>query len=184
MMRSLILISAFILSMLFLAGCSAPVKKSEITPTTVTSYQPTGKTISLLPVQIREQPKPGLTSPLQDMPTPQVYRDCLIGALIQTGAFSHVLTDGASDYSLSADVIGERLLGSMNNISMILIRYRLVDNHSGSTIWEKNIFPHSVLSAQQVFMGTERLKRVLGNAVKDNITQATTLVGETLSSRQ
>ena len=145
-------------SILLLASCAAPINKTAVTPTQVTLFESTGKTITILPVVIRPQPKIGLTDTIHSMPEPDTYRDVIVDTVRNIGLFSDVKKNGDSDYVLSSVVIGERLIGTVNNIGMFLIRYELSDMRTGSIIWDENIFSYSMLSATDVFTGHERAR--------------------------
>jgi len=179
-MKSFFTHLVIIASILLLASCAAPINKRALTPTQVTSYESTGETITILPVKIMSQPKLSLTDIIHSMPEPDTYRDVIADTVRNIGLFSEVKKNGDSDYALSSVVIGERYIGSVNNIGMFLIHYELNDMRTGSTIWSENIFSYSMLSAEDVFMGHERAPKVIEAGIRDNMTQLATKIGVVL----
>lgn len=157
---------------LLLTSCATPVTRTELVPTEEKTFASTGKRIVVLPVTIRPRPKPGFTDPaVTSFPDADSYLYAVVNTLNQSGLFPEVKTEGTADYSLSTEVIAERILGSMNNVVLILVRYELVDNETGNTVWNENLLSHFELSAGDVFMGTERIAKALEGAVRANMDQ-------------
>jgi hypothetical protein len=179
-MKTLLLLLGISVTYISLNGCSAPVTKTGMTPTQVVSYKSTGKTVTVLPVTIRQQPSHSALDTIHTMPDAALYREAIISSLNLSGLFSEVKTSGDSDYTLSSDVIGERLQGGLNNIGLFLIRYELSDVTSNKVIWRENIFSHSMLSAEDVFAGAERAPKVIEIGIKNNLTTLTERLGEVL----
>lgn len=171
-----------VIFLVLLVGCSKPLTRSGISPSYVHQYHSTGSTITVLPVVIRPQPRPWYTNEVQ-MPDANLYREAIVDTLKRTALFSGVKTSGSSDYSLSTEVIGERLLGGASNIGLFLIRYELTDSNSGSKIWSENIFTYSMLSAEQVFAGWERVPKVIETAVSANMKELAASMGKALSTQ-
>ena len=165
-------------------GCSKPLNKSAIVPARTNTYKTTGLSITVLPVTVRPQPKPGMTDTIQTMPDADLYRKVIMETLEGTGIFSEVKTDGDSNYLLNTEVIAARLIGSVNNIGLFLIRYKLVDKNSETFILNENIFSYSMLSAVDVFAGYERAAKVVETSLKNNLTQLVARIGEALSSQK
>ena len=117
------------------------------------------------------------------MPDADLYREVIVDTLKRTALFSQVKTSGSADYSLSTEVIAERLLGGVNNIGLFLIRYELSDSNSGRNIWSENIFTYSLLSAEQVFAGWERIPKVIETAVSANMKELAAAIGKALSTQ-
>jgi len=167
-----------------LAGCVAPPKKSELIPSQVATYSTTGNSILIAPVIVRPQPKPGF---LMDEPPRldgEVFRQAIVDTLKKTNLFSAVQTEGEADYTLSVDVIGQRQLGTLSNVELLLVRYNLLDEASKQEVWAANLFSHFELSAEQVFMGIERSRQVLEGASRANITQLGEQLGNVLAGRR
>lgn len=102
----------------------------------------------------------------------------LTGAIVKTlahsGLFAQVTASDSADsagYRLSADLAGQRLVGTMSNIMLLLVRYQLAETASGKTIWEENPFSFHHLSASDVFMGTNRVAQTVKTAVRSNLQQ-------------
>lgn len=170
MKRSLLPLLPLLMVALLLGGCAATVEKTELIPSGIDTYKSTGKTIYISPVTIRPQPKPGF---LMDEPPrldSETLRETIVSTLSQTGLFTEVRIQGEADYILSTDVIGQRQLGALSNVELLLVRYRLTDT-SEREIWSGNLFSHFELSASQVFMGIERTRKVLEGATRDNMTK-------------
>ena len=180
-MRIYILPFVLVATLILLSGCSVPITKMGMTPTTITQYASSGKTISVRPVVIRPQPKPGFLQDAPTMPDADTYRSAIVDTLGLTGLFTEVKTDGVADYSLSSEVIGQRMLGTMYNITLFLIRYELTDLNSNKVLWRENVFSHHELSAADVFMGMERTKQTVEVGTRKNMAQLGTKVGEVLS---
>ena len=116
------------------------------------------------------------------MPDADLYREAIIGTLERTELFSAVKASGSADYSMSTEVIGERVLGGASNIGLFLIRYEVTDLKSGNKIWSENIFTYSLLSAEQVFAGWERIPKVIETAVSANMKELAAGIGKALST--
>ena len=166
-----------------MAGCAATITKVGITPTQVTKYKSTGKTITVLPVVIRPRPKSSLTQTPIAWPDANMYQDAIVSTLQSTELFTAVMTSGNSDYLISTEVLGERYLGSVNNISLFLIRYELTDLKTNKILWSENIFSHHELSAVDVFDGSNRAKKVFENGARRNMSQLGIKVGEVISAQ-
>jgi len=117
------------------------------------------------------------------MPDANLYREAIVDTLKRTALFSEVKTSGSADYSMSTEVIGERLLGGASNIGLFLIRYELADSISGKKIWSENIFTYSTLSAEQVYAGWERVPKVIETAVRENMKELAATIGKALSTQ-
>ena len=180
-MRMRLPASVIAVFLVLLVGCSKPLTKSGISPSYVHPYQSTGAAITILPVVIRPQPRPWYATDVQ-MPDADLYREAIVDTLKRTALFSEVKTSGSADYSLSTEVIGERLLGGASNIGLFLIRYELTDSSSGKKIWSENIFTYSMLSAEQVFAGWERVPKVIETAVSANMKELAASIGKALST--
>jgi len=179
-MRSPSLVVAFFF--ILLVGCSKPLTKSGISPSYVPAYQSPGLSITVLPVVIRPQPKPWYANEVQ-MPSANLYRETIVDTLKRTALFSEVKTKGAAEYSLSTEIIAERLLGGVNNIGLFLIRYELTDSNTDRKIWSENIFSYSMLSAAQVFAGWERVPKVIETGVSTNMRELAANIGRVLSAQ-
>ena len=173
----------FLTFLIVLTGCSKPITTSGLVPEYTSSYKFTDSTITVLPVVIRPQPKPGLVGPPHSMPGANQYREAIVETLQRTGLFSEVKTTGDSNYLLSTEVIAERLIGDVNNIGLFLIRYELTDTSSDRVILSENIFSYSMLSGKDIYAGHERAPKVIENSVRKNMTQLTTRISEALQSK-
>jgi hypothetical protein len=94
------------------------------------------------------------------------------------------MTEGPADYSLSAEVIGERMSGGMNNIVLILVRYTLTDTESQNAVWIENVLSHFEMSAEEVFMGADRVAKTFEGAVRNNMDQIDDCLARALSARR
>jgi hypothetical protein len=168
---------------LLLQGCATPVTQAGMTPTHLGSYHQTGKTLVVRPVVIRPQPGIGLVDTIHSMPAAAQYREAIVTTLGRTGLFSEVRTEGDADYVLATDVVGERLIGSLNNIGMFFIRYELTNTASGRAAWQENIFSDAMLSASQIPLGGERASRVIELGVSDNMSQLAARLADALSTQ-
>jgi hypothetical protein len=111
------------------------------------------------------------------------FRAAIVNTLAGTRLFTAVRTQGSADYTLSADVIGERQQGGTSNIELLLVRYTLAETQSGEKLWTGNLLSHSELGAAAVFMGNERMKLVLQGAARDNLKQLGVQMGSLLTGR-
>ncbi|UCH49170.1 MAG: hypothetical protein JSU95_05115 [Betaproteobacteria bacterium] len=167
---------------LLFGGCATTAQQAESIPTDIATFESTGKTIYVMPVTMRPNPKPGflMNEPLRlDNET---FHQVTVEMLRRTGLFSDVRTDNNADYTLATDIVGQRLIGSVSNVALLLVRYELRDATSNRETWSENIFSHFELSASQVFMGTERTRKVLEGASRDNMAQLGEKLGEILAS--
>jgi len=167
-----------IMHALVLGGCAVTVEDAKLIPVNVAAYASTGKTIRVSPVIIRPQPKPGFLMNEPPRFDSRTFRDTIIGTLRGTGLFSDVRTDAAADYTLTADVVGQRVLGGASNVGLLLVHYSLVASDNNKEIWSGNIFSHFEASAQDTFYGGERVKRLLEKLARDNMAMLGKKLGE------
>lgn len=183
-MKSLVHLPVLVILSLFLVSCVTPVKQSELITLEQEDFQSTGKSILVEPVTIAERPQVGMMDPAgMKFPEADDYRFAVINTLDRSGLFTEVKSEGAANYSLSTAIIGERITGSYSNLVFILIRYKLINNHSQQIVWEDNIFSHFVLSAEQEFLGATRIGKVLEGAVRDNMNQLDDRLAEVLNAQ-
>ena len=182
MMKVAIYPLVIVIALLFLNGCKTEITKKEIVPEELSVYVSTGKNVVVLPVVVRAEPKPGFL--MDESPTidGETYGEALIKSLQKSSLFSSVNTHEIADFSISAEIIGQRIIGSVSNVSLFLVRYELINTHSEETIWSENIFSHHALSAQDVFMGAERQADIIEGASRDNISQLIDKLGVVLKS--
>ena len=83
--------------------------------------------------------------------------------------FTRVETSGTTDYTLTAKILGQRIIGSYVNIELFLVRYELIESGSGQIRWSENIFTYVILSPDDIFAGDERRVAALERASRDNI---------------
>lgn len=167
--------------LLLLAGCAAPVVKSDLVPARVAAYSSTGKSVLVAPVTIRPQPKPGFLMDVPPRLDGETFRDAIVDTLTGTRLFAAVMTQGNAEYTLSADIIGQRQLGGVSNVELLLVRYTLVDAKSGRELWAGNLLSHFELSAAEVYLGNKRMKLVLQAATRDNLKQLGAQMGTLLT---
>jgi hypothetical protein len=172
-----------IVQTLLIAGCVAPAVKSELVPARVATYPLTGKSILVAPVTIRPQPKPGFLMDVPPRLDGKAFRAAIVNTLAGTKLFTAVMTQGDADYTLSADVVGQRQQGGTSNIELLLVRYTLSETQSGKELWAGNLLSHSEMSAAEVFMGNERMKLVLQEAARDNLKQLGIQMGSLLTGQ-
>jgi hypothetical protein len=181
--RLILIILAVVTLLLLLQGCATPVTQASMTPTHLGSHRQTGKTLVVRPVVIRPQPGIGLVDTIHSMPDAAQYREAIVTTLGHTGLFSEVRTEGDADYVLATDVVGERLIGGLNNIGMFFIRYELTNTASGRAAWQENIFSHAMLSASEMPLGGTRASRVIELGVSDNMSQLAARLADALSTQ-
>jgi hypothetical protein len=176
---------SFMVLVLFLASCATPITQSELIPQEQVMFQSTNKSVVVLPIIIGERPKPGWTDPAAvPFPSADEYRFAMVNTLSQSGLFTEVMTEGPADYSLSAEVIGERMSGGMNNIVLILVRYTLTDTESQNAVWIENVLSHFEMSAEEVFMGADRVAKTFEGAVRNNMDQIDDCLARALAVRR
>lgn len=164
--------STLVVLMLFLASCAAPLTQTDLIPEEEVTFQSTNKSVIVLPITIRERPKTGWTDPVSvSFPTADEYEFAIVNTLSRSGLFTAVVSEGPADYALSAEVIAERLAGGLNNIVLILVRYTLIDTESQDTVWTDNLLSHFEMSAEEIFVGTDRVARTFEGAVRSNMDQ-------------
>lgn len=176
-----LLLTLPVLGLLLLSACATPLQGEKLVAATAVAPQhTTGKRIQVGPVTVSHVPKPSWTEPQWQHLDQAVLTEAIVTTLTRSGLFSQVSTTGPADYRLSADVVGQQLVGTMSNISMLLVRYQLVDTVSGKTLWSENLFSFHHLSASDVFMGTDRVAQVVETAVRNNLKQLVGKISEAL----
>lgn len=176
------LLPSLVMQTLILGGCAVTVKKAELTPSHVVTYESTGKTIYVSPVTIRPQPKPGFLMNEPPRLDGETFRNAISETLQRTGLFSEISKNDNADYILTADVVGQRVLGGASNIGLLLVHYSLVETGNNRKIWRENIFSHYETTAEKVFYGGERVRRLLEALTRDNLSKLGKAIGNSLTS--
>ena len=169
------------ITLLFLNGCATEITKIEIIPLYLAKYGSTGKSIKVSPATVRPEPSRGFLMDASPIIGGEDFRDAVVKSLQQTGLFTEIKTSGTADYSLTSDIISQRLLGKFYNVELFLVRYELTDIQAGEEVWSENIFSHYELSVQDVYIGWERIADVHEGAIRDNINQLIGKLGSTLA---
>jgi len=165
--------TSLLLRCLFILGLLLPAATPAIS-----------KTIQIHPVVITHVPKPSWTVTRwqhieQNRLTNEIFR-----ALDHSGLFSAVSTTGPADYRLSAEVVGQKLVGSMSNIMLLLVRYQLVDTSTNNILWTENLLSFHHLSGSDVFMGSKRARQVVEMAIKRNMQELVARLADYTSRKQ
>jgi len=169
------------LVLLFLGACATPLKQEQLIPETVqVTTHTTGKGIQVGPVVVAEVPKPSWTEPQWQRLNQETFTSAIVDTLDRSGLFSTTSTAGPADYRLSAEVVAQKLVGTMSNIMLLLVRYQLTDMASGNILWTENLLSFHHLSAADVFMGTDRVAQVVETAVRQNLQQLVARLDENL----
>jgi hypothetical protein len=160
------------LILLFLSACATPLKQDQLIPETaqVTTHA-TGKGIQVGPIIVAEAPKPSWTEPQWQRLNEETFTSAIVDTLDRSGLFSTTSTAGPADYQLSAEVVDQKLVGTMSNIMLLLVRYQLTDIITGNILWTENLLSFHHLSAADVFMGADRVAQVVETAVRQNLQQ-------------
>lgn len=155
---------------LFLGACATPLKQEQLIPDTaqVTTHA-TGKGIQVSPVIVAEAPKPSWTEPKWQRLDEETFSSAIIDTLDRSGLFSTTSTVGPADFRLSVEVVDQKLVGTMSNIMLLLVRYQLIDTNTNNTLWVENLLSFHHLSAEDVFMGTDRVAQVVETAIRRNL---------------
>lgn len=154
---------------LLIGSCATPILPTELVPADDKVFQSTGKTITVLPVRIWQRFKPGWQHSGENFPDAEIYKNAVISTLAKSRLFTEVKNEGKADYSLSIEVIGERILGVYSNVAFILVRYELTEAETKSTIWNENIFSHFGMSVSDEFLGTKRLAKTTEGVIRNNM---------------
>ena len=182
MMKLKWLLMFLIVHALVLGGCAVTVEKAELIPLNVATYPSTGKTIYIAPVTARPQPKPGFLMNEPPRLDGETYRNAIAGTLRRTRLFSDIQTSGNADYTLTADIVGQRILGGASNVGLLLVHYSLVESENNREIWSGNLFSHFESTAEKVFYGGERVRRLLERLARDNMSKLGKKMGDVLLS--
>lgn len=180
MMKLKWLFMPLILPLLALGGCAVTVEKAELIPPNVATYASTGKTIYVAPVTIRPQPKPGFLMNEPPRLDSETFRNAIVGTLRRTSLFSDIKTTGTADYTLTADVVGQRILGGASNVGLLLVHYSLAAPDNKQVIWSGNLFSHFEASAEDTFYGGERVRRLLERLARNNMSKLGRKMGDIL----
>lgn len=171
----------FVLGLL-LSACAAPIKHEQLVPQIVpVATHVTGKSIQVDPVTITDVPKHSWTVTIWERLDQDTFTKAILDTLDRSGLFSAVNTMGPADYRLSADVVGQRLIGSASNIMLLLVRYQLIDSTNNNTLWSENLLSFHHLSGADVFIGADRSTQVVENTVRKNLQQLVTRLHANLS---
>lgn len=167
---------------LMFGGCAMTAQQAESVPTDIATFESTGKSLYVRPVTTQPNPKPGflMNEPLRlDIDT---FHGVVSETLRRTSLFSDVKADNNADYTLTTEIVGQRLIGSVSSVALLLVRYELRDATGDRVIWSENLFSHFELSASEVFMGAERTRKVLEGASRDNMAQLVNKLGGILAT--
>lgn len=142
------------------------------------------KTIQVHPVIITHVPKSSWTEMIWKRIDQNRFNKAIVDALEHSGLFGTINTTGPTDYRLSADVVGQRLVGTASSIMLLLVRYQLVDTPSGDILWTENLLSFHHLSGADIFMGSERAPKVVETAIKRNLQQLVEHLADYTSGKQ
>ena len=101
--------------------------------------------------------------------TPEVFADTLYQALERSGIFARILKSGAADLSLNAHLVSQEISVGYPMTSTLFVRYRLTDEHSGKTKWERSIISIGKSPASEGFRDRQKLANE--RAVQENLRQ-------------
>lgn len=169
-------------SLLF-GGCVTPPKQEELVPESLpVSVQETGKSIKVDPVIVTHVPKPSFVEAKWKHLEPDTFKKAIVDTLNLSGLFSQVNISGPADYQLSADVVGQELLGTSSNIILLLVHYQLIETSSGENLWMENLISYHHLDGTDVYWAHDRIAQVLEGAVRQNLRQLITRLNANLST--
>ena len=169
---------------LLLASCATPVKEAELIPLGEENFKSTGKSIVIEPITLAGRPQPGLMDSAGfTFPEAKAYDFAITNTLSKSDMSTEVKTEGVADYTLTTNVVGERMLGTTSNVVFILVRYKLVETSTRNILWEENIFSHYDLSVDEEFIGATRIGKVLEGAIRENMNLLDDRLAEVLNAQ-
>ena len=111
-----------------------------------------------------------------------IFRNAIVATLHRTKLFSDISMNENADYILTADVVGQRVIGATSNIGLLLVHYSLVESVNNREVWRENIFSHFEITAEETFYGGERVRRLLETLARDNLSNLGKAIGNRLAS--
>lgn len=95
----------------------------------------------------------------------------LVASLQGSGLFRDVVAIGGGRYRLIPVIEFQELTGIWENLQQLAVSYSLIDETSGVTVWSDTFNSIELMTAKDVFVGQERMRRLLEAVVQDNISQ-------------
>jgi hypothetical protein len=93
-------------------------------------------------------------------------RDVIVKSLEHSKHFMAVVLEGQSDLELRATIIDQRRKGDIPMSNEIIINYKLIENESGSILWQETI---QSMAGSNAPGGADRLRKSCEGAVRENI---------------
>ena len=164
-------LATIILFMSLLSACvTAPPAPEEMVPqTSGQSFNKTNKSIKVSPVT-----GGGVVETI--MGHSQIidnasFHQTLVNTLRKSNMFGSVSPAVDGDYSLSTEIIAQRMNVGVTNVMTLLVRYKFVETAGNRVLWQENIFSQHIMSVSEVFMGNERMRLTLQGGVQKNLSQ-------------
>lgn len=177
MLRSPLLI-AVVAGTLLMSGCAATPYEQLVPSLGTDQPKHAGKSISVGPVTSSDQSSWGLTLPKVSA---EVFREALVESLRRSQLLETAASAPEEAYRLSADIVAERMTGTVANTITLLIRYEL--ERDGKLVWSDNILSLGELSAAEAFLGSERHSKLQIDAFQDNLAALLEKVAAAIGSR-
>jgi len=158
----------FLLSVIFIVGCTPPLVKEAMVPeASQKQIVVSGKTVSVGAVTGGKKTVQGGLPWIDD----SSFQDALTTALDRSGLFQKVVIEPQGNYLISAEIVSQKMSGTFDNSIDLFIHYELVDKVDTKILWKNNFFSHYELSVSDVFDGAKRRRRLQETAVRDNLSQ-------------
>jgi len=99
------------------------------------------------------------------------FHHALVASLRNAGLFDDVVADRSGRLRLSATIEHQELSGVWENLQQLAVAYKIVDDGTGETVWTETFHSIEAMDVSDVFVGQERMRRLLEAVVHDNLTQ-------------
>jgi hypothetical protein len=97
------------------------------------------------------------------------FGEALRRALVESGMFSEVRTEGPADLELSAEIVSQQTSGTFTNDEALFVNYRVVERASGRELYRENVVSQLTMGAGETFNGQARMRKLKEGAVRENL---------------
>jgi hypothetical protein len=125
-----------------------------------------------------QKTNPMVTSTIED----EGFREALVKTLRESGLFREVESAPAAEYALSAQILGQQLQPGATVVTVLLVRYELVEVAASRSVWTDNILSQYQAEFDVAFAAAERARRANEGAVRENLRQLVGHLARVLAS--
>ncbi len=106
----------------------------------------------------------------------------LVASLRNARIFDAVSGDDDGRLTLRANIEHQELSGVWENVQQLAVSYSITDTATGTPVWSDTFYSLAEMGVSDVFVGQERMRRLLEAVVQDNLVQLIVALGDEISA--